>query len=118
MLTDDEKEFDELWSEMKSRLYFTLQSEGVDFYTLENRSNMAWDLRFHDGLNTEYITKKHGASIRGIASLLEWADMHDFELEQDRQKMEQDNKSQILQSNEMQKKCRTSRSSQPQTAPF
>ena len=92
MLTDEEKEFDELWSEMKARFYFTLQSEGIEFYTLEDRSKMAWNLRFHDGLNSEYVTKKHGTSIRGIVSLLEWAEMNDFELEQDRQKMKLDNK--------------------------
>lgn len=81
MLTDDEQEFDLLWKEMKSRLYFTIQSKGIEYYSLEDRSNMATSLEFHVSLNSEYVTQKHGTSIRGVVKLLEWAEMYDYMLE-------------------------------------
>jgi len=75
MITEDEDEFDALWYELKTRLDHTIQTKGLDYYSFEDRYQMASSLEFNVGLNSEYVTQKHGASIQEIVHLLEWPDM-------------------------------------------
>jgi hypothetical protein len=81
MLGDDEVAFDAAFEELKSRLYFTFQTRGVEYYSPKNRYFMASSLEFHIAFNSDYVTQKHGGNIRGVVSLLEWADMWDYALE-------------------------------------
>lgn len=73
--------FDTHWPQLYQDILFTIDSKGIDHFTKKERSGMYWDILFHDGLNSDYITKTHGTTIRQILDLLSWPGMDETQLE-------------------------------------